>query len=67
MMIFIIDCKANRLIAIAMSAEDWETKYFQILEKFNFERHETVRLRENMIKKQERYIDREHEYRRTIA
>lgn len=50
-----------------MSAEDWETKYFQILEKFNFERHETVRLRENMIKKQERYIDREHEYRRTIA
>lgn len=67
MMIFIIDCKANRFIAIAMSAEDWETKYFQILEKFNFERHETVRLRENMIKKQERYIDREHEYRRTIA
>lgn len=67
MRIFIIDCKANRLIAIAMSAEDWETKYFQILEKFNFERHETVRLRENMIKKQERYIDREHEYRRTIA
>jgi len=50
-----------------MSAEDWETKYFQILEKFSGEKSETVRLRQNMIKKQERYIDREHEYRKTIA
>ena len=50
-----------------MSAEDWETKYFQMLEKFSGEKSETVRLRQNMIKKQERYIDREHEYRKTIA
>lgn len=49
-----------------MSAEDWETKYFQILEKYNFEKSETLRLKQNMIRKQERYIDREHEYRRTI-
>jgi len=25
-------------LAIAMSAEDWETKYFEILEKFNGEK-----------------------------
>ena len=49
-----------------MSAEDWETKYFQILDKFTFEKNETGRLRQNMVRKQERYIDREHEYRRTI-
>jgi hypothetical protein len=50
-----------------MSAEDWETKYFEILAKFNFEKSETQRLKQNMARKQERYIDREHEYRRTIA
>jgi hypothetical protein len=33
------------VLAIAMSAEDWETKYFQILDKFTFEKNETVRLR----------------------
>jgi len=49
-----------------MSAEDWETKYFEILEKYNHEKQLTVRLKDNMIKKQERYIDREHEYRKTI-
>jgi len=49
-----------------MSAEDWETKYFQILDKFNFEKNETVRLKQNMVRKQERYIDREQEYRKTI-
>lgn len=54
-------------IAIAMSAEDWETKYLQILERFNFEKQETKRLKQNMIRKQERYIDREHEYRKTIS
>lgn len=49
-----------------MSAEDWESKYFQILEKFQYERAEAQRLREHMERKQERYIDREQEYRATI-
>ena len=55
------------MIAIAMSAEDWETKYFELLSKLTFEKNETSRLKQNMIRKQERYIDREHEYRRTIT
>jgi hypothetical protein len=53
-------------LAIAMTAEDWETKYFQILENYNQAKQDAKRLRQNMVRKQERYIDREHEYRKTI-
>ena len=50
-----------------MTAEDWETKYFQILEQFNSAKQDAKKLRQNMVRKQERYIDREHEYRKTIT
>ena len=53
-------------IAIAMTAEDWETKYKEIWDKFKEEKDKTKDLKDRMGKKQERYIQREHEYRRTI-
>lgn len=49
-----------------MTAEDWETKYKEIWSHFKGEKESTKELKERMIKKQERYIAREHEYRRTI-
>ena len=32
-------------LAIAMTAEDWETKYFQILENYNQAKQDAKRLR----------------------
>ena len=49
-----------------MTAEDWETKYREALERFKLERIETLRLKDRMAHKQERYIAREQEYRKTI-
>lgn len=53
-------------LAIAMSAEDWETKYKEIWTKFQDEKSKSHILRERMSTKQERYIGREQEYRKTI-
>ena len=53
-------------IAVAMSAEDWETKYKEIWEKYVEEKKRTEVLKERMVTKQERYIGREQEYRKTI-
>ena len=49
-----------------MSAEDWETKYKEIWDKFLEERKKTELMKEKLISKQERYIQREQEYRKTI-
>ena len=49
-----------------MTAEDWETKYREAWERFKVERIETLRLKDRMSHKQERYIAREQEYRKTI-
>ena len=49
-----------------MSAEDWETKYKEIWEKFVDEKKKTDIMKERLITKQERYIGREQEYRKTI-
>lgn len=49
-----------------MTAEDWETKYREAWERFKTERIETLRLKDRMSHKQERYIAREQEYRKTI-
>jgi hypothetical protein len=54
------------MVAIAMSAEDWETKYKEIWTKFQDEKSKAQILRERMSTKQERYIGREQEYRKTI-
>jgi hypothetical protein len=51
---------------VAMSAEDWETKYKEIWEKFMDEKKRTEVLKDRLISKQERYIAREQEYRKTI-
>ena len=50
----------------AVTAEDWETKYREAWERFKLERIETLRLKDRMAHKQERYIAREQEYRKTI-
>jgi hypothetical protein len=42
-----------------MSAEDWETKYKEIWEKFVDEKKKTDIMKERLITKQERYIGRE--------
>jgi hypothetical protein len=49
-----------------MSAEDWETKYKEIWGKYAEEQKRTEILKERLVTKQERYIQREQEYRRTI-
>ena len=49
-----------------MSAEDWETKYKEIWDKFMGEKKRTGILKDRLISKQERYIAREQEYRKTI-
>jgi hypothetical protein len=49
-----------------VTAEDWETKYREAWERFKVERIETLRLKDRMAHKQERYIAREQEYRKTI-
>ena len=49
-----------------MSAEDWETKYKEIWEKYVEEKKITGVLRDRLVTKQERYIAREQEYRKTI-
>ena len=49
-----------------MTAEDWESKYREAWERFKVERIETLRLKDRMSHKQERYIAREQEYRKTI-
>jgi hypothetical protein len=49
-----------------VTAEDWETKYREAWERFKQERLETLRLKDRMSHKQERYIAREQEYRKTI-
>jgi hypothetical protein len=49
-----------------MSAEDWETKYKEIWTKFQEEKLKTGVLKERLVTKQERYIAREQEYRKTI-
>ena len=54
------------VLAVAMSAEDWETKYKEIWTKFIDEKQKTTVLKERLVTKQERYIAREQEYRKTI-
>ena len=54
------------LLEGAVTAEDWETKYREAWERFKIERIETFRLKDRMSNKQERYIAREQEYRKTI-
>ena len=54
------------IIEGAMTAEDWETKYRDAWERFRQEKARTQELKERMGLKQERYIAREQEYRRTI-
>ena len=49
-----------------MSAEDWETKYKEIWAKYVEEKGKSDILKDRMTTKQERYIAREQEYRRTI-
>ena len=49
----------DNYLAIAMSAEDWETKYKEIHAKFVEEKKRTEILKERIISKQERYIMRE--------
>lgn len=49
-----------------MVAEDWESKYREAWEKFKIEKQRTQELKERMTSKQERYIARELEYRKTI-
>jgi len=53
-------------LTVAMSAEDWETKYKEIWEKYVEEKKITGVLRDRLVTKQERYIAREQEYRKTI-
>ena len=47
-------------------AEDWETKYREAWERFRLEKQRTQELKDRMTTKQERYIAREQEYRKTI-
>jgi hypothetical protein len=50
----------------AMIAEDWETKYREAWDRYRQEREKTDELRTRMSTKQERFIAREQEYRKTI-
>jgi len=50
----------------AVTAEDWETKYREAWERYRQERAKTHDLKDRMQIKQERYIAREQEYRKTI-
>ncbi len=56
----------NKDLAIEVCAQDWPTKYDDIWSKYSEERQEALYLREHLLKKQEMYIYREHEYRNTI-
>lgn len=56
----------NKDLAIEVCAQDWSSKYDQILAKFEKERKDAHDLREHLLKKQEMYIYREQEYRQTI-
>jgi len=49
-----------------MIAEDWETKYRDAWDRFRTEKDKTNELKDRMGTKQERYIAREQEYRKTI-
>lgn len=57
----------NKDLAIEVCAQDWPTKYDDIWSKYSEERQEALYLREHLLKKQEMYIYREHEYRNTIG
>ena len=54
------------VIESAVTAEDWETKYREAWERYRSEKDKTNELRDRMGLKQERYIAREQEYRKTI-
>lgn len=56
----------NKDLAIEVCAQDWATKYSEILDKYERERKDAYELREHLITKQENYIFREQEYRTTI-
>jgi hypothetical protein len=43
-------------LAVAMTAEDWESKYKEVWEKYLEEKKRTDVLKDRMITKQERYI-----------
>ena len=49
-----------------MNIEDWETKYKEMLEKYNQVKKTTEILKRELVAKPERYIEREKEYRATI-
>ena len=49
-----------------MNAEDWETKYKEIWQKFQDVKKTTELLKRELVAKPERYIEREKEYRKTI-
>lgn len=54
------------MLESAVVAEDWETKYREAWERYRQEKLRTLDLKGRMANKQERYIAREQEYRRTI-
>jgi hypothetical protein len=56
----------NKDLAIEVCSQDWKNKYLMILAKFNKERADAYQLREHLLRKQEMYIYREHEYRNTM-
>ena len=56
----------NKDLAIEVCAQDWATKYSEMLHQFENERREAYELRTHLIQKQENYIFREQEYRTTI-
>lgn len=49
-----------------MCAQDWATKYSEMLAQYENERKEAYQLRDHLISKQQSYIYREQEYRTTI-
>lgn len=56
----------NKDLAIEVCAQDWATKYAEMLQQYENERKEAYDLRDHLIQKQENYIFREQEYRTTI-
>ena len=44
----------------------WERKYYELIQEYNIEREQTDEYKNRLADKQERYIQREQEYREVI-
>lgn len=53
-------------MSLEMKYIDWERKYYELIQEYNIEREQTDEYKNRLADKQERYIQREQEYREVI-